>query len=184
MSWLNHTFFLNSGKFKSRISQDFWLWERDLEIKVSCEGCNSIFNLYLKNDNATFRTLIFLNRERTCDLTDVPASIYDRKTDARPFWTMRQSGGAETEGLTRNCVKKWFCTSVYHQFRHTKSIALPFQCQKCLLAFDERMLLDLHSESCTKSWPELTQYFAANCPYLFKFHNLFNYKVIVTHTYS
>ena len=40
---------------------------------------------------------------------------------------------------------------VYHQFRHTKSIALPFQCQKCLLSFDERMLLDLHSESCTKS---------------------------------
>ena len=31
----------------------------------------------------------FLNCESTCDLTDVPASIYDRKMDARPFDTIR-----------------------------------------------------------------------------------------------
>lgn len=40
--------------------------------------------------------------------------------------------------------------SVYHQFRHTKSVALPFQCQKCNLGFDEVMLLQLHNESCSK----------------------------------
>ena len=32
--------------------------------------------------------LIFLNCESTCDLADVPASIYDRKTAARPFDTI------------------------------------------------------------------------------------------------
>ena len=32
--------------------------------------------------------LIFLNCESTCDLLDVPASIYDRKMDARPFDTI------------------------------------------------------------------------------------------------
>ena len=31
--------------------------------------------------------MLFLNCERTCGLTDVPASIYDRKTAARPFDT-------------------------------------------------------------------------------------------------
>ena len=30
----------------------------------------------------------FFNCERTCDLTDVTASSYDRKTDARPFDTI------------------------------------------------------------------------------------------------
>ena len=30
--------------------------------------------------------LIFLNCESTCDLTDVLASIYDRKRDGRPFY--------------------------------------------------------------------------------------------------
>ena len=34
-----------------------------------------------------FGPLIFLNCESTCDLTDVPASIYDRKMDFRPFDT-------------------------------------------------------------------------------------------------
>ena len=35
-----------------------------------------------------FGLLIFLNCESTCDLTDVQASIYDRKMDARPFDTI------------------------------------------------------------------------------------------------
>ena len=34
-----------------------------------------------------FWWILFLNCERTCGLTDVPASIYDRKTAARPFDT-------------------------------------------------------------------------------------------------
>ena len=34
-----------------------------------------------------FGPLVFLNCERTCGLTDDPASIYDRKMDARPFDT-------------------------------------------------------------------------------------------------
>ena len=32
--------------------------------------------------------MIFSNGARTCDLTDVPASNYDRKMDARPFDTI------------------------------------------------------------------------------------------------
>ena len=35
-----------------------------------------------------FGQLIFLNCKRMCDLTDVLASIYDRKMDARPFDTI------------------------------------------------------------------------------------------------
>ena len=34
------------------------------------------------------RAFDFLNCESTCDLTDVSASIYDRKIDARPFDTI------------------------------------------------------------------------------------------------
>ena len=67
-----------------------------------------------------FGPLIFLNCESTCDLTDVAASIYDRKMDARPFDTtndilrclsyvqslsktgMRQYGASETDGLKRD----------------------------------------------------------------------------------
>ena len=35
-----------------------------------------------------FGPLIFLNRKITCNSTDVPASIYDRKMDGRPFDTI------------------------------------------------------------------------------------------------
>ena len=36
-----------------------------------------------------FGPLIFSNCERTSDLTNVPASIYDRKVDTRPFDTIK-----------------------------------------------------------------------------------------------
>ena len=67
--------------------------------------------------------LIFLNCESTCDLLDVPASVYDRKMDARPFDTihgilrclslgnrfskgeMRQFGASGTDGL--NMIKMY-----------------------------------------------------------------------------
>ena len=35
-----------------------------------------------------FGPLIFLNYKTTCDLADVPASMYERKMDARPFDTI------------------------------------------------------------------------------------------------
>ena len=37
---------------------------------------------------AKFGPLIYLNCESTCDLTDVQASIYDRKMDAQSFDTI------------------------------------------------------------------------------------------------
>ena len=63
-----------------------------------------------------FWPFLILNCERTCGLTDVPASMYDRKTDARQFDTindilrslwrnvfakaeMRQFGASGTDGL-------------------------------------------------------------------------------------
>ena len=39
-------------------------------------------------ENCEIRPFDFLNFGSTCDLTDVPASINDRKTDARPFDTI------------------------------------------------------------------------------------------------
>ncbi|CBY08271.1 unnamed protein product [Oikopleura dioica] len=36
----------------------------------------------------------------------------------------------------------------YHQFRHMKSTALPFQCVKCNGAFGEMLLLQIHAQSC------------------------------------
>ena len=37
--------------------------------------------------------MIFFNCESTCDLTEVPTSIYDRKMDARPFDTTNDIPG-------------------------------------------------------------------------------------------
>ncbi|CAG5110178.1 Oidioi.mRNA.OKI2018_I69.chr2.g4605.t1.cds [Oikopleura dioica] len=36
----------------------------------------------------------------------------------------------------------------YHQFRHMKSVALPFQCIKCNGSFGEMLLLQIHTQSC------------------------------------
>jgi hypothetical protein len=36
----------------------------------------------------------------------------------------------------------------YHQFRHMKSTALPYQCVKCNGAFAEMLLLQIHAQSC------------------------------------
>ena len=44
-----------------------------------------------KSDIGKFRKfVIFFNSERTRDLTDAPASIYDRKTATRRFSTFRE----------------------------------------------------------------------------------------------
>ena len=64
-----------------------------------------------------FGHFIFLSFESACNLTDVPASIYDRKMDARPFDTtfydvsvlcnlfskaeMRQFDASGTDGLSK-----------------------------------------------------------------------------------
>ena len=47
----------------------------------------------------------FLKCERTCDLSDVPATMYDRKTTARPFDTIH--GILRSLSLTRSRLKGW-----------------------------------------------------------------------------
>ena len=99
----------------------FWLWgrvARDREIKnlkktVKTSGVyfsiinwslnNTIYNILcpLVFAQSAFKIkaswklwnsgLSFFNCESTCDLTDVPALIYDRKMEARPFDTPRHS---------------------------------------------------------------------------------------------
>ena len=50
--------------------------------RAICSQCRKIVKF------VRFMALIFLSCESTCDLGDVSASIYDRKTAARPFDTI------------------------------------------------------------------------------------------------